>query len=227
MLEHLQEKTFFTSEDDAQEEQIVAAQRPVCPFDESSVTTALIAHTITDKYQYGMPLYRQESKFKGFPACQSKHEPANLPQQHGTVVYTLCWCGETSIAFDARCAKQRQLPASGRTNGCGHSRWAAGSAQYTFEYDPSYAGSVVVRQLDDFEDVLQADGFSGYSKVCNENNLIRIGCWYHARRKFIEADKSANPKAKAKKGSVSKASVALSYIRKLYRVESNIADKTD
>ncbi len=33
------------------------------------------------------------------------------------------------------------------------------------------------------------------------------------------------PKAKAKKGTVSKADVALSYIRKLYRVESNIATK--
>ena len=96
-----------------------------------------------------------------------------------------------------------------------------------FEYDPSRAGSVAVRLLDDFKGVLQADGFSGYSKVCKENSLTRIGCWDHARRKFVEADKGANPKAKAKKGTVSKTDVALSYIRKLYRVESNIADKTD
>ncbi len=69
--------------------------------------------------------------------------------------------------------------------------------------------------------------FSGYNAVCKANSITRIGCWDHARRKFVEADKGANPKAKTKKGTVSKADVALSYIRKLYRIESNIADKTD
>jgi len=96
-----------------------------------------------------------------------------------------------------------------------------------FEYDPSRAGSVAVRLLDDFEGVLQADGYSGYSAVCTANSITRIGCWDHARRKFVEADKSADSKAKAKKGTVSKTDVALGYIRKLYRVESSIADKTD
>ncbi|MDY7219109.1 IS66 family transposase, partial [Denitrificimonas sp. JX-1] len=89
------------------------------------------------------------------------------------------------------------------------------------------AGSVAVRLLDDFEGVLQADGYSGYSAVCTANSITRIGCWDHARRKFVEADKSADSKAKAKKGTVSKTDVALGYIRKLYRVESSIADKTD
>ena len=55
------------------------------------------------------------------------------------------------------------------------------------------------------------------SKICRENNLTRIGCWDHARRKFVEADKSADSKAEAKKGTESKTDVALSYIRKLYR----------
>lgn len=55
----------FPSKNSTSEEQIVAAQRPVHPFGKCSVTSSLIAHVITDKYLYGMPLYRQESKFKG------------------------------------------------------------------------------------------------------------------------------------------------------------------
>ncbi|MGO3228427.1 MAG: IS66 family transposase [Oceanisphaera sp.] len=64
VLEHWQEKAVFTAHYDTKEDQMVAAQRPVHPFGKCSVTTALIAHMITDKYVYGMPLYRQESKFK-------------------------------------------------------------------------------------------------------------------------------------------------------------------
>ena len=44
-----------------------------------------------------------------------------------------------------------------------------------FEYDPSRAGSVPVRLLDDFSGILQADGYSGYGRVCTENNITRIG----------------------------------------------------
>ena len=64
-----------------------------------------------------------------------------------------------------------------------------GQLSVLFEYDPSRAGSVAVRLLDDFEGVLQADGYSGYSAVCKANSITRIGCWDHARRKFVEADK--------------------------------------
>src|SRR5690625_583973 len=71
--------------------------------------------------------------------------------------------------------------------------------------------------LDNFQGILQADGYSGYGQVCRENGLTRIGCWDHARRKFVDASRAAP--AKGKKGQPSKADVALSHIRKLYAVE--------
>jgi len=74
-----------------------------------------------------------------------------------------------------------------------------------------------VRLLDNFQGILQADGYSGYGQVCRENGLTRIGCWDHARRKFVDASRAAP--AKGKKGQPSKADVALSHIRKLYAVE--------
>ena len=49
----------------------------------------------------------------------------------------------------------------------------------------------------------------------------------HARRKFVEAIKAAEPtKGKNRKGKASKADIALRKIRKLYRIESDIKDKT-
>ncbi len=48
----------------------------------------------------------------------------------------------------------------------------------------------------------------------------------HARRKFVEAIKAAEPaKGTKRKGQPSKADVALSKIRQLYRIETSIKDK--
>jgi hypothetical protein len=97
-----------------------------------------------------------------------------------------------------------------------------------FAYDPSRAGAVAERLLDGFTGILQADGYSGYNTVCDQQGIRRIGCWDHARRKFVEATR-ANPTGNGKgtpKGRVSKADVALSYIRSLYRIEREIADRS-
>ena len=91
-----------------------------------------------------------------------------------------------------------------------------------FEYDVSRSEEVPLRLLDGFEGVLQADGYAGYNRVCRENPITRIGCWDHARRKFVEASKAAPA---IKKGSkVSKADVAIGKIRKLYLIEDRIND---
>ena len=89
-----------------------------------------------------------------------------------------------------------------------------------FEYDPSRSEAVPLRLLDGFRGTLQTDGYAGYNRVCRENGLTRIGCWDHARRKFVEASQAATAKKKGTK--VSKADVAIGKIRKLYAIEKRI-----
>ena len=63
--------------------------------------------------------------------------------------------------------------------------------------------------------------------MCEQQGIKRIGCWDHARRKFVEASR-AGPAGKGKgkaPGAVAKADVALSHIRQLYRIEQEIADR--
>ena len=116
-----------------------------------------------------------------------------------------------------------------------------------YAYDPSRSEEVPLRLLDGFEGTLQTDGYApgynkpgagshphygcwdgftcsaaGYNKVCREQGLTRIGCWDHARRKFVEASKAAPAKRKGAK--VSKADVAIGKIRKLYAIEKRIRD---
>jgi len=86
-----------------------------------------------------------------------------------------------------------------------------------FEYDPSRSQTVPLRLLDGFEGWLQSDGYVVYDLASKKNNLLQLGCWDHARRKFKEAQ-AAQPTAK-KNAKPSKADMALNIINKLYRVE--------
>ena len=65
-----------------------------------------------------------------------------------------------------------------------------------FDYDPSRASTVPLRLLEGFKGYLQVDGYEGYAAVVKANDLIMLGCWAHARRKFDEAVKAdiAHPK---------------------------------
>ncbi len=62
------------------------------------------------------------------------------------------------------------------------------------------------------------DGYEGYQKACNDYGIERLGCWAHARRKFVDAQKL---QAKGKTG---KPDQAIAYIQKLYRIEAAIKD---
>jgi hypothetical protein len=65
------------------------------------------------------------------------------------------------------------------------------------------------RFLKDYRQVLLADGYAGYNGVVVGNAITRAGCWAHARRKFVEAEKSAPEIAKE----------AVERVRALYAVE--------
>lgn len=91
-----------------------------------------------------------------------------------------------------------------------------------FEYAPSRSEEVPLRLLDGFKGTLQTDGYAGYNRVCREQGLTRIGCWDHARRKFVDPSKPAPANKKGAK--VSKADMAIAKIRKLYAIEKRIQD---
>lgn len=227
VLEHWQEKAVFATDD---EETVIAAKRPEHPFGKCSVSTDLIAHVITDKYVYAMPLYRQEKKFERLGHALNRGAMAQWCIRFGDIAQPLIQLlrdsqnsGEYLQADETRV----KVLKDGKVATSDKWMWVTrggppGQHSILFDYDPSRAGSVAVRLLDGFAGVLQADGYGGYGKVCKENNLTRIGCWDHARRKFDEAQKAANGKTTKGKQSASKADVALAYIRKLYRLEDKI-----
>ena len=75
-----------------------------------------------------------------------------------------------------------------------------------------------IQLLGDYSGYLQVDGYDGYNKVCEDNALIRVGCWAHVIRKFKEAYK-VQAKLKLKKTPLTLQ--AIKQIRALYKIEDD------
>jgi len=85
-----------------------------------------------------------------------------------------------------------------------------------YDYHASRSSRCAIDFLQGHSGYLQVDGYQGYAST----EATLVGCWAHARRKFKEAQ-IAQPKGK--KG---KATWVMTHIRKLYRIEASIKDKT-
>jgi len=62
--------------------------------------------------------------------------------------------------------------------------------------------------------VLLADGYGGYDGVVGGNAITRAGCWAHARRKLVDAEKVAPEIARE----------AVDLVGDLFRVEKQAKD---
>ena len=72
------------------------------------------------------------------------------------------------------------------------------------------AGRCARDYLDGYQGYLQVDGYAGYAQT----GATLVGCFAHARRKFIEVQRAQV------KGKTGKADWGISHIRKLYWIES-------
>jgi transposase len=55
-----------------------------------------------------------------------------------------------------------------------------------FHYDPGRSGKVPEEYLKDYKGRIQTAGYKGYNLIGSNKDIIHIGCWAHARRKFVE-----------------------------------------
>ncbi|SEJ45422.1 IS66 C-terminal element, partial [Azotobacter beijerinckii] len=90
-----------------------------------------------------------------------------------------------------------------------------------FDYSTSRAQEVPSRLLEGYRGYLMTDDYAGYNALAAQPGVERLGCWAHARRKFIEAQK-VQPK-----GKTGRADIALKLINTLYGIERDLKDASD
>ena len=229
VLEYWQEKAVFDEADG--EQRIRAAPRPVHPLGKCLASVQLLAYILVAKYADALPLYRLEQILQRYGGQISRTTMANWIIRLDDVFKPLInLLREHQLSGDYLQVDETRLQVL-KENGTSATsdKWMwlvrggpPDQPAVLFAYDASRGEEVPSRLLDGFEGVLQTDGYAGYNKVCRENAITRIGCWDHARRKFVEASKAAP--AKKTGGKVSKADVATGKIRKLYVIEDKIKD---
>ena len=228
VIEYWQEKAVF---EQGGEQRMVAAQRSPHPLGKCIASVQLLAYILISKYADALPLYRLEKILKRYGGDITRTTLANwiirLDDVFKPLINLMREHQLTGDYLQADETRVQVLKEDGRPATSDKWMWLIRGGPpdqpaVLFEYDVSRSEDVPLRLLDGFEGVLQADGYAGYNRVCRENPITRIGCWDHARRKFVDASKAAPVKKKGDK--VSKADVAIGKIRKLYAIEARIKD---
>ncbi len=202
---------------------------PPSPIPRSIATPSLLSQIITSKYQYALPLYRQEQMFRQYGIDLSRKTMADWLIKSSDLLIPIydrlkavqlqqavVRADETPIKVIHE-EKQRccmwvyctgtDSPSDGRDS-------LANIVLY--DYQAFRGGSCPARYLAGYRGYLQMDGYAGYGQT----EAILAGCMAHARRKFIEAQKIQI------KGKTGKADWAIKHLRKLYRIEPDIKDIT-
>jgi transposase len=227
VIEYWQEKAVFDEPDGSQ--RIEAASRPVHPLGKCIASVQLLAYLLVAKYADALPLYRLEKIFKRYGVTISRTTMANwIIGLDGVFKPLIELIRAHQVSGDYLQADETRiqvLKETGRVATSDKWMWVVrggppGQPAVLFDYDASRGEEVALRLFEGFRGVLQVDGYASYNRVCRENALTRIGCWDHARRKFVEASQAMPAQKKGSK--VSKADVALSKIRKLYAIEKRI-----
>jgi len=233
VIEHLQEKAVFV--DEQGKRTLKAAARPAHPLGKAIASFALLAYLIVSKYADGLPLYRLESILKRYGGDITRTTMANwiirLSKQVQPVVNLLEESLLSNHYIQGDETRMRVLNEPGTQATSVKYMWImrGGPPDRTvvmFNYDKGRGKAVAERLLEGFEGkFFQSDGYAGYDSVCKAKNIIHLGCWDHARRKFDEAINAAPKGKKSTKPSV--AQVAMSKINALYRIERKIKRLSD
>lgn len=183
-----------------------------------------IAHIMTQKFVMGAPLYRQEQDWNRNGIMISRQTMSNwllkatedwLEPIYDALKELLCLrkvlhADETTLQVLRELGKTPQSKSYMwlyRTGG------ADANPIVLFDYQPDRKTLRPAEFLKDFKGYLHCDGYDVYHKL--KEDIVIVGCWAHARRKFDEALKSLP--AKDRKNS--NAQIGKHYCDKLFKLE--------
>ena len=182
---------------------------------------SLLADILINKYIYHLPFYRQIQKYKElgvllndatindwFAAVCAKLRPLYERLRVEIMSKDYIQVDESTLPV---IDNEKHRAVKGYMWAI---RDALGGSVY-FHYDNGSRGGDTARKLiGSYRGAVQTDGYEVYNAFENTPGKRMIGCWAHARRKFVEALEE-NKKY---------ASEAIVYIGKLYKIEEEMRD---
>jgi transposase len=196
--------------------QIVRADRPMGMIDKGLAGPGLLAFVATSKFSDYTPLYRLEDIFErsGFAIARSTmslwcRDMAEMV----TPLYKLMVQRvlESGVVGTDDTVMPMLAPGEGKAKKARMWVYVGDDEHpYTiFDFTLGRSRDGPARFLRGYRGTLLADAYGGYDGVVVGNDLIRAGCWAHARRKFVDAEVT-HPAIAAE---------AVGIIKRLYAIE--------
>ena len=209
-------------EQETGESYILQAQAPVPVMKKSMAAPSTVAYVMQEKFEKGVPLYRQEQYWKGQGVELRRSTMANWIIRSSRWFIPL-WnllrkeMLQQSIvnADETRCHVHKE---DGRESKQMSQMWVYCSPEKKialYQYHPSRKGQVAKEMLGDFSGYLQTDGYSGYHCL---DRVTHVGCWAHARRKWVDCFVDGKPVAG------SKSETAFQLIEQMFQLEQTWED---
>jgi transposase len=202
---------------------IAIAELPLTGFGKCMAGSGVIAQILIDKYCDHLPLYRQLQRFKreGIQIAPATMDHwAKLGMQRLGLLYE--YQKEVILKSQYIQADETTIKVLDHQNKKGTTHqgyfWAYHdplAMQTLFKYEPGRAGKYPFGILKDFTGYLQTDGYAGYDGLAEREDIMHLGCWAHARRKFKESEPYDNARA----------STAMTLIQELYAIERQAREK--
>ncbi|MFH0976221.1 MAG: IS66 family transposase [Spirochaetota bacterium] len=195
----------------------------------SIASPGLLAYVLTSKYVDSLPFYRQSKMFERINADISRATMCNW------AILTADRCKEliSIMAEEIRSGpliqmdettvqvlKEPERKAESKSYmwvSVGYPTGEKSKPLILYNYHPTRSEIVPKEFLKGYKGYLQTDGYAGYNNAGAIEGIVHAGCFAHARRYFYEAMKQ-NKKSKA-------AHKGLSYIQKIYSIESDLRER--
>ena len=198
-------------------EAIKSAKKPEQPLPKSMASSSLIADVIIKKYDHHLPLYRQSKILLQNGIDIPDNTLGNWVMGAASLfnpLHDALWNEINHI----RLLQADETPVKILKPDKKGYMWAYQSLDKNnrfilFEFTLSREGAHPTKRLQDFSGILQTDGYSGYNGLRARDNIVNLGCWDHARRKFTDTIKANNGNKQGVAGKL------LSLINKLYKIE--------
>jgi transposase len=201
---------------------VSVAPLPPSVVDQGQPAASLVAHVILSKYDDHLPLYRQQQQFERlgviFPRqtlCDWVEKGAQWLQPLVRQMKSELLAGDY-VQVDETPVRVMDPDVKGRC-ALGY-LWVLSRPRedVIFEFHPGRGKEFARELLGDFGGYLQRDGYGVYGALAAERpRLIGVGCWAHARRKFVEALEERPTEA----------APIVTEIRKLYLIERRALDE--
>lgn len=194
------------------------------PLPKSIASSGLLAHIVQHKYEYHLPLYRQSQMWQSCDVDISCSSMCRWLKRLGEMSAPVV----TEIMEQMKCEPMVQADetrltvindSNKKADSSSHGGWMwvyTNKAGVRYDYQSSRSGEHPSKLLEEFKGYIQSDAYSGYNVMFrNDTEKISVGCWAHARRKYMDIVKSLGKK---KKPPVVTAYI-LKMIGKLYGIE--------